>query len=89
MTTPSGERAVVDVPKSLEAYDAFRARDEAADGVAVWAVVVADNGRAFSVVADLDEFAEGPDLLRPGVVYDAASRVEAASSSRWTVTSRL
>jgi enoyl-CoA hydratase/3-hydroxyacyl-CoA dehydrogenase len=81
-------RIVLDRPDSLnalsatlrrefvEAFDAFRALDHEADGVAVRAVVVSGNGRAFSAGADVDEFAEGSDLVRPKVVYDAAGRFE-------------
>jgi enoyl-CoA hydratase len=61
----------------VEAFAVLRERDDAADGVAVRAVVVSGAGRAFSVGADVDEFAEGSDLVRPGMVYDAASRFEA------------
>lgn len=60
----------------VEAFDAFRALDDEADGVAVRAVVVSGNGRAFSAGADVDEFAEGSELVRPEVVYDAAGRFE-------------
>lgn len=61
----------------VEGFDAFRDLDREAEGVAVRAVVVSGAGRAFSVGADVDEFAEGTDMLRPGMVYDAASRFEA------------
>jgi enoyl-CoA hydratase/carnithine racemase len=61
----------------VEAFDALRQRDAAVDGVAVRAVVVSGAGDAFSVGADVDEFVEGTDVLRPGMVYDAASRFPA------------
>lgn len=61
----------------VEAFEALRQRDETADGVAVRAVVISGAGDAFSVGADVDEFAEGTELPRPGMVYDAASRCPA------------
>lgn len=56
----------------VEAFAAFRRLDEAADGLAVRAVVVSGAGRAFCVGADVDEFAEGSDMATPEAVYEAA-----------------
>jgi enoyl-CoA hydratase/carnithine racemase len=61
----------------VQAFEALDALDADADGVAVRAVVVSGNGRAFCAGADVDEFADGTDLVRPEVVYEAAGRFEA------------
>lgn len=58
----------------VEGFAAFDRLDDDADGIAVRAVVVSGTGRAFSVGADVDEFADGTDLAQPGAVYDAPSR---------------
>lgn len=82
-------RVVLDRPDSLNALsatlrreyvDAFQSladHDADADGVPVRAVVVSGAGRAFCAGADVDEFAEGSALVRPDVVYEAASRFAA------------
>jgi enoyl-CoA hydratase/carnithine racemase len=61
----------------VQAFEALDSLDADVDGVAVRAVVVSGNGRAFCAGADVDEFAEGTDLVRPEVVYEAAGRFEA------------
>lgn len=57
-----------------EAFEAFAELDDEADGVAVRAVVVSGEGRAFSAGADVTEFAEGRTV--PVGVYEAASNFE-------------
>lgn len=61
----------------VEAFDALESLDAKSDGVVVRAVVVSGNGRAFCAGADVDEFAEGSELVRPEIVYEAAGRFEA------------
>ena len=55
----------------VEAFEAFAELDDEADGVAVRAVVLGGEGRAFSAGADVTEFAEGRTV--PTDVYEAAS----------------
>lgn len=58
----------------VDAFAEFRRLDNEADGVAVRAVVVSGNRRAFYVGADVDEFVDGTVLAHPEVVYETASR---------------
>ncbi|WP_254521443.1 enoyl-CoA hydratase/isomerase family protein [Natrinema caseinilyticum] len=78
-------RIVLDRPDSLnalsgtirreiiEGFAEFERLDEAADGVAVRAVVVSGAGDAFCAGADVTEFAEGTELTHPELVYEAPS----------------
>ncbi|MFB6312098.1 MAG: enoyl-CoA hydratase/isomerase family protein, partial [Salinirussus sp.] len=61
----------------VEAFQSLADHDADGDGVPVRAVVVSGAGRAFCAGADVDEFAEGSALVRPDVVYEAASRFPA------------
>ncbi len=60
-----------------EAFDALESLDADSEGVTIRAVIVSGNGRAFCAGADVDEFAEGTELVRPEIVYEAAGRFEA------------
>jgi enoyl-CoA hydratase/3-hydroxyacyl-CoA dehydrogenase len=56
----------------VEAFHEFERINDTAEHLPVRAVIVSGAGRAFSVGADVDEFAEGSDLAHPEAVYDAA-----------------
>lgn len=80
-------RIVLDRPDALNAlssglrsdviagFEAFETRDEAADGVAVRAVVISGAGdRAFCAGADINEFDDPtPGVFAPSGIYDAVA----------------